>query len=82
MNTVTSPGPITAIRAALTRAARTAAQTALATLGTGAVNIIEADWQAVAALSAGAAVVSVLTSIAFPPPEVGAVLAATEHTEA
>lgn len=36
MNTVTGPGPITAIRAALTRAARTAAQTALATLGTGA----------------------------------------------
>lgn len=66
---ITGTGPITQVRAAFTRAARTAAQTALATLGTGAVNIIEADWEAVGALSAGAAVVSLLTSVAFPPPE-------------
>jgi hypothetical protein len=78
---ITGTGPITQVRAALTRAARTAAQTALATLGTGAVNIIEADWEAVGALSAGAAVVSILTSIAFPPPEVGTVLGTVEHTE-
>lgn len=81
MSTITGTGPITAVRAAAVRAARTAAQTALATLGTGAVNIIEADWEAVAALSAGSAVVSILTSIAFPPPEVGTVLASVEHTK-
>ena len=70
------------IEAALIRAARTAAQAALAALGTNAVNVLDADWQQVAALSAGAAVVSLLTSVAFPPPEVGAVLAVTEHTKA
>lgn len=60
---------MTLIQAALIRAGRTAAQAALAALGTNAVNVLDADWQQVAALSAGAAVVSLLTSIAFPPPE-------------
>ncbi|MCU1356376.1 MAG: putative lactococcus lactis phage r1t holin [Acidimicrobiales bacterium] len=60
---------MTLVKAALTRAGRTAAQAALAALGTGAFNIIDADWQAVAGLSAGAAAVSLLTSVAFPPPE-------------
>lgn len=77
---ITGTGPISHAKAAAVRAVRTAAQTALATLGTGAVNIIDADWQAVAALAGGAAVVSLLTSIAFPPPETGTVIGTVEHT--
>lgn len=80
MAPILGTGPITLIRAALVRAARTAAQTALATLGTGAVNIIDADWQAVAALAGGAAVVSLLTSVAFPPPETGTVIGVADET--
>lgn len=57
-------------KAAGTRAARTAAQAALAVLGGGAVNVIEVDWVGVASVSAGAALVSLLTSIATGLPEV------------
>ena len=49
------------------RAVRTAAQTAVALIGTGAVGIIDVDWQNVASVSAVAAVVSLLTSIASNP---------------
>lgn len=57
------------LRAAAIRAIRTAAQTAVALLGTGALNIVDVDWAQVAGVSAGAAVVSVLTSIATGLPE-------------
>ena len=49
------------------RAVKTAAQTAVAMLGTGLVGIIDVDWQNVASVSAVAAVVSLLTSIASNP---------------
>lgn len=49
------------------RAVKTAAQTAVAMLGTGLVGIIDVDWQNVASVSAVAAVVSLLSSIASNP---------------
>ena len=48
----------------LDRAVRTAAQTAVALIGTGAVGVIDVDWQNVASVSVVAALVSVLTSVA------------------
>lgn len=55
---------------ALVRAAKTAAQTAAALIGTSAVAITELDWQQIIAVSATAAVLSLLTSVAGVP-EVG-----------
>ncbi len=46
------------------RAVKTAAQTAVAMLTAGAVDVLTVDWQQVASVSAGAAIVSVLTSLA------------------
>lgn len=46
------------------RAIKTAAQTAAALLGAGAIDILAVDWGQVASVSAGAAALSVLTSIA------------------
>lgn len=60
---------MTFTRAALIRAVRTAAQAALGVLGAGAVDVVAVDWQAVASVSAGAAIVSVLTSLATGLPE-------------
>lgn len=57
--------------AALIRALRTLAQTAIATIGTTAL-ITEVDWRVVASTSATAAVLSILTSIATGLPEVDA----------
>ena len=57
------------IVAALIRAVRTLAQTAIATIGTSAI-ISEVDWRVVASASALAAVLSILTSIATGLPEV------------
>jgi hypothetical protein len=59
-------------RAALIRAVRTMAQTALATLPTAAM-ISEVDWLVVIQISALSGVVSVLTSIATGLPEVAEV---------
>jgi hypothetical protein len=39
-------------------------------LGSGAVNVIDVDWQTVGSISAGAALVSLLTSVAGGLPEV------------
>lgn len=50
--------------AAFERAVKTFAQSLVVTLGAGAVNVLEVPWQAALAVGAGAAVVSVLTSIA------------------
>ncbi len=55
--------------AALIRALRTLAQTAVATIGTSAL-LSDVNWAAVASASALAAVLSVLTSIATGLPEV------------
>ena len=52
------------IKAALVRAIKTAAQTAVALIGTNAIGITGVDWVAVASAAALAAVVSLLTSIA------------------
>lgn len=57
-------------KAALIRAIKTLAQTAAALLGAGAVNVVEADWLTILGISATAAVVSLLTSLAGLP-EVG-----------
>ena len=51
------------------RAIRTAAQTAVVLLGAGQVDVLTVDWTNVASLSAGAAILSVLTSLALPPGE-------------
>ena len=61
--------------AALVRAVKTAAQTAVALIGTNAVGITEVDWVAVGSAAALAAVLSVLTSVAgLPEVEDGAPL--------
>lgn len=48
---------------AFIRAGKTAAQTAAALIGTGAIGIVEVDWLAVLSASALAAVLSLLTSV-------------------
>lgn len=61
--------------AALVRAVKTAAQTAVALIGTNAAGITEVDWVAVGSAAALAAVLSVLTSVAgIPEVEDGAPL--------
>ena len=56
--------------AALTRAVKTAAQTAVALIGTGSVGFTDLDWVQVASVAGVAAVVSLLTSVATDLPEV------------
>jgi hypothetical protein len=51
-------------RGSLERALKTFAQTLAALIGANAVNVIDIDWPALAGISATAAVVSVLTSVA------------------
>lgn len=55
---------MTWLKAALIRAVKTVAQTAVGMLSGSAVGVLEADWIAVASVSAMAGVVSVLTSLA------------------
>ncbi len=50
--------------AALVRALKTAAQTAVALIGTGAVGFTDLDWVRIASVSGVAALVSLLTSLA------------------
>lgn len=50
-------------KAAAVRAVKTAAQTAVAQIGTNAVGVTELDWAVVAGISATAAAVSILTSL-------------------
>lgn len=52
------------IRAALVRALKTVAQTAVALIGTQAVGILDVDWVAVLSASTLAGIISILTSIA------------------
>lgn len=56
--------------AAIVRALKTAAQTAVALIGTGAVGFTDLDWVRIASVSGVAAVLSLLTSIATALPEV------------
>lgn len=58
------------IKAALIRAARTVAQTAVATIGTTAL-ITDVNWAVVASASALAGILSILTSIITGLPETG-----------
>lgn len=48
---------------AIERAVKTFAQTLAAVLGAGAVDVLAVDWQSALAVSGGAALVSVLTSL-------------------
>ena len=59
----------TFIRAAIIRAMRTVAQTAIATIGTSAV-LSEVNWSVVVSASVLAGILSILTSIATGLPEV------------
>lgn len=52
------------IKAAGVRAIKTAAQSAIALIGTGAVGFTDLDWLQIASVSGVAAVLSILTSIA------------------
>ena len=52
------------MRAALIRAVKTVAQTAVGMLSGSAVGVLEADWIAVASVSVMAGIVSMLTSLA------------------
>lgn len=52
------------LKAALVRAVKTVAQTAVGMLSGELIGIMEADWVAVASVSAMAGVVSLLTSVA------------------
>ena len=51
-------------KAAAVRAIKTAAQTAVAQIGSNVVGVTELDWAVIAGISATAAVISVLTSVA------------------
>ncbi len=51
-------------RAAAERAAKTAAQTLLVILGAGTVDVMSVGWKQALSLSAGAALLSVVTSVA------------------
>ncbi|MDT0270247.1 holin [Streptomyces sp. DSM 44915] len=53
-------------RATLERAVRTAAQTLVAVLGAGAVDLLTVDWGPALATAAGAALLAVLTAVATP----------------
>lgn len=55
---------MTWFKAALIRAIKTVAQTAVGMLSGSAVGVLEADWVAVASVSSMAGVVSLLTSLA------------------
>ena len=57
------------LKATLIRALRTFAQAAIAAIGTSAVTIAEVNWVGVGSTAALAAALSILTSIAAPPPE-------------
>lgn len=50
-------------RAAAVRAVRTAAQTAVALIGTGAVGFTDLDWARIASVAGVSAVLSLLTSV-------------------
>ena len=52
---------------AVERAVKTAAQTAVALLGTGLVGVLDVDWLQVLSVSAVAALVSLLTSVSSSP---------------
>lgn len=56
-------------RAAIIRAVRTMAQTAVALIGTNAVGVTDVNWVGVASGAALAGIVSILTSIATGLPE-------------
>lgn len=48
---------------AIERAAKTLAQTALATIGTSAIGVLDVDWVTVISVSALAGIMSLLTSV-------------------
>lgn len=60
---------MTKVHAAIIRAIRTAAQVALATIGTTALGVTDVDWLGVASVAGLAAVLSLLQAVAFGLPE-------------
>lgn len=68
-------------RDATERAIKTACQSALATLGLGSVDVLAVNWVGVLSVGAGAALISVLTSIASEPVGVGGTASMTKAVE-
>lgn len=71
----------TFIKDALERALKTFAQSALATLGLGSVDVLAVNWVGVLSVGAGAALISVLTSVASEPAGVGGTASLTKAVE-
>lgn len=63
------------------RAVKTFAQTLVTVLGAGAVNVLTVDWKAALAVSGGAALVSILTSLGSEPFGRGGTASVTDAVE-
>lgn len=72
---------VTWLKDALERAAKTFAQSALATLGLGTVDVLAVNWVGVLSVGAGAALISLLTSMASEPVGRGGTASLTHAVE-
>jgi hypothetical protein len=69
------------LKDAAERAIKTFAQSALATLGLGTLDVLTVNWVGVVSIGAGAALISVLTSVASEPVGVGGTASLTKAVE-
>lgn len=72
---------VTWLKDTLERALKTFAQSALATLGLGSVDVLAVNWVGVLSVGAGAAIISVLTSAASEPLGAGGTASLTKAVE-